>query len=401
MRSRVALVVQVALPILAALLVAPFSVRFEGFWPWDPRVVDLEVYQYTGQVLLQGGDILTARTPRDGLAFIYPPFAALLCVPLVLVTPVLLKVLWLAATAVAVVAVVHRLGLTGWWLSLAATAAVLFVEPVRETLGFGQVNVFLMAMVVLDLVPGPRLPPWRRRLLPPGVLTGLATAIKVTPALFVVYLLLARQWRTARTTLVAVGAATLLGAVFMPRESLAFWQFLLAGDTRTGSTSFLFNQSILAATLRFAGNGMTVYYAGLAVSAVVAFGGAWAAARWHLRGQPLLAVSLCGVATLLASPLSWTHHFVWVVPLAAVVVDRGLPALVRGLSAAFVVWVAAAEFKHLPWGEDVELTYGPAEQLISGVTPILGTALVVIALVEAYRSTNRTAQPRAETIAVQ
>jgi alpha-1,2-mannosyltransferase len=400
MRNRGRLLVQVALPILAALLVAPFSVRFEGFWPWDPRVVDLEVYQYTGHVLLQGGDILTARTPRDGLAFIYPPFAALLCVPLVLVTPVLLKVVWLAATAVAVVAVLHRLGLTGWWLSLAATAAILFVEPVRETLGFGQVNVFLMAIVVLDLVPGPRLLPGRR-LLPAGVLTGLATAIKVTPALFVVYLLLARQWRTARVTLIAAGAATLLGAVLMPTESLAFWQFLLAGDTRTGSTSFLFNQSILAATLRFAGADMTVYYAGLALSAVVAFAGAWAAAQWHGRGHPLFAVSLCGVATLLASPLSWTHHFVWVVPLAAVVVDRGLSALVRGFSAAFVVWVAAAEFKHLPWGEDVELTYGPAEQLLSGVTPILGVVLVVVAMVESRRSTKWTAQPSAETVAVQ
>jgi hypothetical protein len=84
-----------------------------------------------------------------------------------------------------------------------------------------------------------------------------------------------------------------------------------------------------------------------------------------------------------------------------VVVDRGLPALVRGFSAAFVVWVAAAEFKHLPWGEDVELTYGPAEQLLSGVTPILGVVLVVVAMVESRRSTKWTAQPSAETVAVQ
>ena len=391
---------QVALPILAALLVAPFSVRFEGFWPWDPRVVDLEVYQYTGQVLLHGGDILTARTPRDALAFIYPPFAALLCVPLVVVPPVLLKALWLAGTALAVVAVVHRVGVKGWPLSLVATVAVLFIEPIRETLGFGQVNVFLMAMVVLDLVPGPRLLPGRR-LLPAGVLTGLAMAIKVTPALFVVYLLFAREWRTARTIVLTAGAATVLGALLMPRESWVFWQLLLEGDTRTGYTSFLFNQSILAGVLRFARDAPGAHAIGLVLGALVALAGAYAAARWHRRGHLLFAVSLCGVATLLASPLSWTHHFVWVLPLAAAVADRGLPPLLRGFSAAFAVWVAAAVYKQLPWGEAVERSYPFAEQVISAVTPILGVVLVGLALVPPRPSTSRTARPSAETVAVQ
>jgi alpha-1,2-mannosyltransferase len=391
-------------PVLAALVVAPFSVRFEGFWPWDPRVVDLEVYRYAGQVLLDGGDILTARTPRDGLAFIYPPFAALLCVPLVAIPLVALKALWLAATAVALFAVLHRFGLTGWPLSLATTACVFFVEPVRETIGFGQVNVFLMAMVVLDLVPGTRLLDRlrERRVLPAGVLTGIAAAIKLTPALFAVHLLLARQWRTARWVALSAVAATVLGALVLPRESIAFWQVLLGGDTRTGYTSFLFNQSILSAVLRFLGETDSAHRLGLVLSACVALLGAWAAALWHRRGQVLFAVSLCGVATLLASPLSWTHHFVWVVPLAFAVRDRGLPPLVRGLAMAFVLWVSAAVFKQMPWGQGVELTYAFGDKLVAAVTPLLGVALVAVAVVTApRRSTSWTTRPRLETPAVQ
>lgn len=398
-------------PVLAALVVAPFSVRFEGFWPWDPRVVDLEVYQYAGRVLLDGGDILSARTPRDGLAFIYPPFAALLCVPLVAIPPVALKALWLAATAVAVLAVLHRLGLTGWPLSLATTGCVLFVEPVRETIGFGQVNVFLMAMVVLDLVPGPRLlsrvRPLSgrlsgRRMLPVGVLTGIATAIKLTPGLFAVYLLLARQWRSVGWLVLTTGGATLLGALVLPRESLAFWQVLLGGDTRTGYTSFLFNQSILSAVLRFLGETGSAHRLGLLLSVCVALAGAWAAALWHRQGHVLFAVSLCGVATLLASPLSWTHHFVWVVPLAAAVAERRLPAAVRGFSAAFVLWVSAAVFKQMPWGQGVELTYAFGNKVVAAVGPLLGVALVAVALATApRRSTSRTMRPMVETRAVQ
>jgi alpha-1,2-mannosyltransferase len=391
-------------PVLAALVVAPFSVRFEGFWPWDPRVVDLEVYRYTGQVLLEGGDILTARTPRDGLAFIYPPFAALLCVPLVVIPLVALKALWLAATAIVLFAVLYRLGLTGWPLSLVTTGCVFFVEPVRETIGFGQVNVFLMAMVVLDLVPGPRLSGLLvgRRLLPAGVLTGIAAAIKLTPALFAVYLLVARQWRTARWVVLSAGAATLLGLVALPRESIAFWQILLSGDTRTGYTSFLFNQSILSAVLRFLGETGSAHRLGLILSACVALVGAWAAALWHRRGHVLFAVSLCGVATLLASPLSWTHHFVWVVPLAFAIRNRVLPPLVRGLATAFVLWVSAAVFKQMPWGQGVELTYAFGDKLVAAVTPMLGVALVVAAAVTTpRRSTSRTTRPRLETPAVQ
>ena len=77
---------------------------------------------------------------------------------------------WTTAGALALVAVLHRYGLTGWVLSLVSTAAIFFVQPVLQTLAFGQLGIFLVALVALDLAPGPRVLP--RRLLPEGVLTG-------------------------------------------------------------------------------------------------------------------------------------------------------------------------------------------------------------------------------------
>ncbi len=388
---------RIALPIVALLAMLPFAQSYGEFWPWQPNTVDLDVYVYTGHVLLGGGDILTARTPDTALAFIYPPVAALLSVPLVYVPQTLLQLVWTILNGLALLFVLHRAGLRGWPLSLLATACALVVEPVRATVSFGQINIFLMALVVADLVPGRRwLPRFARadradqdgrpasnagRLLPTGVLTGISAAIKVTPALFVVMLLFARRWREARTVVVTAAVITVGTAVVMPRETIGFAKLLLSGDTRTGPAHFLMNQSMLGVVVRLFGLGGWQHYAGLALGAVAGVAGAYVASVWWRRGEPMLAVSLCGLATLLASPLSWTHHYVWVVPLGAtVLVGRHLPRSLRWTGAVFVVWVAAAIFKYvLPWGSDVELSYAPWQQLLSVLGPVLGLALLAVA----------------------
>ena len=153
-------------------------------------MVDLDVYRRAGSVLLAGGDFYDLPGP---LQFLYPPFAAVLAVPLALLPATVVQIGWTAAGAMALVAILHRFGLTGWLLSLAGAAVVYIVEPVVQTLAFGQLGIFLVALVVLDLAPGPRVFP--RRLLPEGVLTAVAAAIKLTPAIFVVYLLVVRKFR--------------------------------------------------------------------------------------------------------------------------------------------------------------------------------------------------------------
>jgi alpha-1,2-mannosyltransferase len=375
------------LPVLVGLYVAATTFGGGRFVPWQPMMVDLDVYRQAGRVLLQGGDFYTLP---GALQFLYPPFAAVLAAPLAVLPAAVVQVGWTVAGVLALLAVLHRFGLRGWVLSLVATATTWFVEPVTETLAFGQVGIFLVALVVLDLVPGPRV--WRRRLLPEGALTALAAAVKLTPAIFVVYLLVVRRARAFVVAVVTGLAVTLASAVVAPQASLGFWGRLARGDTGLGrSIIYYTNQSVMADVVRILGLGSRAAALGLLLSAVVAALGVWAASRWHRRGDVAMAVNLCGIASLLASPVSWLHHFVWVVPLALSLVQhsRGrapdgrplgrLPGWFSALGWLFVGWVVASPFRRLPNGADVELTWTWGQNLVASVTVLLGLALLLAA----------------------
>jgi len=405
MRASLTRVLQFAaaslLPVLVALYVGATTFLGGTSVPWKPIMVDLDVYRLAGSVVLEGGDFynLPGRLP-----FLYPPFAALLAVPLAVLPATVVQVAWTAAGAVSLVAVLYRFGLTGWVLSLVATATVFFVQPVVQTLGFGQLGIFLVALVALDLVPGPRVLP--RRLLPEGVLTGLAAAIKLTPAIFLLYLLLAAK---RRAFLVAAGTAvavTLLSAAIVPRASLDFWGRLAHGDTGLGGSIIYYtNQSVMANIVRVLHLGPSSALLGLAASAVVALLGVWAAVQWHRLGQIGLAVNLCGVAGLLASPVSWLHHFVWVVPLGvslALAGRRGtlpLPRSMLVLGWLFVGWVAAAprgltdDTRRLPNGADLELGWLWFEHAVAAVTAVVGVAFLVVAMFVAVSTARMRPQP--------
>ena len=373
------------LPVLVGLYVAATTFGGGRFVPWRPIMVDLDVYRQAGRVLLQGGDFYTLP---GALQFLYPPFAAVLAVPLALLPTALVQIGWTVAGVLALLAVLHRFGLRGWALSLVGTAATWFVEPVTETLAFGQLGIFLVALVVLDLVPGPHVLP--RRLLPVGTLTALAAAVKLTPAIFVVYLLVVRRTRAFLAAVATGLAVTLASAVVAPRASLGFWGRLAHGDTGLGhSIIYYTNQSVMADVVRILGLGSGAAALGLLLSALVAALGVWAAHRWHRRGDVAMAVNLCGVASLLASPVSWLHHFVWVVPLALTLVEHGrgrapdgrqldrLPAWFLALGWVFVGWVVASPFRRLPNGADVELTWTWGQNLLASVTALLGVGLLV------------------------
>jgi alpha-1,2-mannosyltransferase len=375
------------LPVVTGLWVG--ATEFGGrLVPWTPNMVDLEVYRQAGRTLLAGGDFYALP---GRLQFLYPPLAAVLSVPLALLPTVLVQVGWTVAGVLALLAVLHRLGLHGWVLSLVGSAA-LFLEPVQQTLGFGQLGIFLVALVVLDLVPGPRV--FSRRLLPEGFWTALAACIKLTPALFVVYLLLVRRTRAFVVAVVAGVALTLVAALFAPQQSYEFWTRLAHGNTGLGGSIIYYtNQSVLADVVRAFGLGSAVALLGLAISAVIAALGTWAAVLWHRRGHVDLAVMFGGTATLLASPVSWLHHFVWVVPLAVVLVldllpigrPPRLPQWFGVLGLLFAGWVAVEPFQNLPNSGDVELTWTASQNLLASVTLLLGVAFLVAAVVVALR----------------
>ncbi len=374
-------------PVLVALYVGATTFPGGTALPWRPVMVDLDVYRLAASVLLAGGDFY--QLPGQ-LPFLYPPFAALLAVPLAVLPATPVQVAWTVGGALAVVAVLHRFQLTGWVLSLVATAAVFFVQPVVQTLAYGQLGIVLMALVVLDLVPGPRV--LRRRLLPEGTLTGLAAAIKLTPAIFGLYLLLAGKWRAFAVAMGSAVAVTLASAIVLPDRSADFWGRLVHGDTGLGhSIIYASNQSVMADVVRVLRLAPGSSLLGLAASAVVALVGVWAAVLWHRRGEVGLAVSLCGVAGLLASPVSWLHHFVWVVPLAvSLVLDtsgrpRWLPRSLLIPGWVFIGWVAAAPFGRLPAGGDVELGWSWSQHLFASVTALVGMPFLVMAIIVASR----------------
>ncbi|MFL6063447.1 MAG: glycosyltransferase 87 family protein [Friedmanniella sp.] len=389
------------LPVLVGLYVAATTFGGGRFIPWHPIMVDFDVYRRAGRVLLEGGDFYTLP---GALQFLYPPFAAVLAVPLAVLPTALVQIGWTVAGVLALLAVLHRFGLRGWVLSLVGTAVVWFVEPVTETLAFGQLGIFLVALVVLDLVPGPRV--WRRRLLPEGVLTALASAVKLTPAIFVVYLLVTRRTRAFVVAIVTGFAVTLASAAVAPRASLGFWGRLAHGDTGLGGSIIYYtNQSVMADVVRILGLGSAPAALGLLLSALVAALGVWAAYRWDRHGQVAMAVNLCGVASLLASPVSWLHHFVWVVPLSLSLVQhaRGsgaddqplqrLPGWFLALGWSFVGWVVASPFRRLPNGADVELTWSWSQNLLASLTVLLGLGLLVAACAVPLTGSARTSDP--------
>ena len=403
------LAVEVLPPFVVALLVLPYVIAYGRFWPWQPSTIDLQVYVYAVKDMLAGQDIYLSKTPFWNLYFIYPPVAAVLMWFLAFGPYVLWQVVWTLGLVWAQQSVLRRCGVPrGWRLGLLGVAVVLVVEPIRTTLGYGQVNTLLMALVVADLLPSSPDDAGslrERRLLPQGALIGLAAAIKLTPALFVVFAFLIGRRKQALTSIASFAAFTLLGAIFQFRQTLHFWGGLSGGNTRTASPVYVGNQSLLGVFFRVGGSSRTTALLGLAVAGLVALLATLVAAHWWRRGQRVFAVGLVGLATCLASPLSWTHHYVWILPLAVSVVvpqralrqaqdaalrqahgpwaepveaPSPLPQWARVVAGVWVLWVCAClPLAVLAYGGRRERHYTLLQSFVADLGPLLGVALVV------------------------
>jgi alpha-1,2-mannosyltransferase len=364
-------------PYLVALLILPFVIAYGQLWPWKPSTIDLQVYVYAVNDMLAGKDIFATTTPFWHLYFIYPPIAAVLMTPLAFGPYVMWQLIWTAALVWAQQSVLRRCRAPrGWKLGLIGIAVVLVMEPIRTTLGYGQVNTILMALVVADLLPD-RSDRWKR--FPQGVLTGLAASIKLTPALFVVFDFLIGKKKAAIWGIIGFLGFTAVGAIFLPHQTLTFWTGLSGGDTRTAGPIYAGNQSLLGVFFRLAGGGgVKLTLVGLGVAGIVALIGAVVASYWWRAGQKVFAVAIVGMCTCLASPLSWTHHYVWVLPLAMAVLVERLPRWVRIWGGAWVLWICAClPLAVLPYAGGRERDYDALQQLVANLGPVMGAGLVV------------------------
>jgi alpha-1,2-mannosyltransferase len=305
------------------------------------RQVDFEVYRMGGQHVLGPGLYSSTLTFLGRhLPFTYPPLAALLFWPLSHLTAFAGGLIWDAIDLAALTALIavslaaargRKLVSSDWRTALLLLFPLGFLLfPVRQDLELGQINVLLVLMIVADLTIGVA---WRGRKLPTGVLTGLAAALKLTPLVFVPYLLLTRQWRAARNMATTFVLATGVMFALAPGAS---WQYF-AKDVfevkRVGSTSLVINQTLRAAIGR-AGFSPSHALGDLITGAAVC-GGIALAVRAYRHSSALLGVLVCAGTGLLVSPISWPHHYVWIVPaLVWMVVGTDRPA--RG-----VTWAVA------------------------------------------------------------
>lgn len=309
----------------AAAVVLALVVLYSAY---IPLMNDFEVYYYGGSRVLQTGESGANElyAPRDGLPFTYPPFAALLFAGLALL-PMGTSSLIFSTTALAGAAVVaawlarHYFGLRGWrtsfadWrfrtVALAGTAAILLLGPWRDTFDFGQINIILMGLILADFALYGKDRAGELRW-PAGLLIGIAAGIKLTPLAFGLYFLVRRDFKALGWMAAGFFGSIALAWAVLPNASLTFWTKILPDTGRIGGPAYLDNLSVKGLLLHVGlpDSGLTsalwlVLSLGLAVLAAVVI--TWAVAA----DENFVAVSATAVLMLLISPVSWSHHWVW------------------------------------------------------------------------------------------
>jgi alpha-1,2-mannosyltransferase len=269
------------------------------------------------------------------LKFTYPPFAALVFAVVSLIPWRVLPPLSVAVNIAALLAALwftfgglgYRRGLTRLGATLLAAAAVFWTEPVIRTLYLGQVNLVLMALIIWDLCqPDTRRSGASRWWKGAGV--GVAAGIKLVPLVFIPYLLLTRRFRAAAVACAAFAATVAAGFVAAPADSARWWLGgLFFNGGRTGFVGWDGNQSLRALLTRLAGSVAGAEPVWLAVALVTAVAGLACAAMLDRAGHPLPGLLTCALTGLLISPISWDHHWVWIVPGVAVAAAYAVRAM--------------------------------------------------------------------------
>jgi alpha-1,2-mannosyltransferase len=350
-------------------------------------MADLLVYRAEGAAVAHGRDLYGFTVTRWRLPATYPPFAAVLFVPASWLPVPALKAAFLAGNALllaAFVALSARLASRPLPLPLlcTATAGALWLEPVFQTLLFGQINLAVACLALWDLTR----PPGARA---KGLALGVTAGIKLTPAVFVVYLLLRGRIREAATATAAFGATVALGAVLLPSASADFWTRRLYETGRVGKAWIVDNQSLRGLVARALGDPAPGLAWALPAAAVAVAGLALAArARRDSHG-----ILLTAFTALLSCPISWTHHWVWCVPLLAVLLAEGrtrTAALVALVFTARTMWLVPHEGAldlELPWWQ----------QPLAAAYPLLALGLPLaydgVAGRRPVVSTERTGEP--------
>lgn len=312
---------------LIGVIVYRFSI-YDGNSAFVWRVpLDLKIYWLAGGEVAQGANLYDNAYIGD-LPFTYPPFSGTLFTWLSSLADDPLILLWQGGTALALFTVIMlvlrerglKLSPAMWLLGILLLCCTPANEPVHGTLFFGQINIFLMLLVALDLLP-------RKRALP-GIGIGLAAGMKLTPAYMGLVLLFQKRWWQAIIAILTFAVTVAIGFVTIP-DAAEFWTDAIFKSSRVGEHTNPGAQSIRSVMVRAWGiDGGWVWLAAVVVVFILTCL-ALRTAMKHRNNSAALA--LAGISSCLVSPFSWYHHWVWTVPLAVVVLVSVNQALGRRL----------------------------------------------------------------------
>lgn len=377
---------------------------------------DLDVYRLGGQLWHQGISLYADGSlpfTADGiwLPFTYPPFAAMLFTPLG-ATP-----LNVAGVAVSIVSAACLLYVTviflrmlhvgdagnrlliGLWIS----AAAVWCNPFGMTMSFGQINIILLTLIVVDLFVVGRRPGNPVNVLRGG-LTGLAAAIKLTPLVFLAVFAVGGKWRAVVTGVVTFVLAAVIAVAWLPSDSLTYWTHTVFHTGRIGLPQGAINQNLNAFWLRLFGADNPAAPAAWVLSGIVVTVLA-AAAVWRTgpirafgpdptpRDDVNAVAAACAIALwgLVIAPTTWAHHWVWALPailtcavIAVASRERWTTRLYGALAVLGVPVFAIGPFQLMPARVDAWTWW---QQVVGNAYLLWGLAFLVLLWLKPFRST--------------
>lgn len=354
--------------------------------------IDLDVYRLGGTAFAKGAEIYGQLPPTqigNPLPFTYPPIAAISFGPMswvslaqasIVMTVVSIVALFVSIAVTLRSHAIDRQATLVWGGGLALGLAML-AEPVFSTFNYGQVNLVLMALVLADCLL--ERTPWPR-----GLLIGFVAAFKLTPAVFVLYLLLRKDFRAIVVSGISFAAFTAIGFVLAFGDATKYWTEILPDSNRIGRPAYPSNQSITGFLARLGVEDLRTPLWLLASVLVLAI--TVVAMRRALKAdEPALALCANALAGLLVSPVSWSHHWVWAIPLLltlAVLTYRRRSVLLGGWTVLGALMFHFAPHWRLAPGRYDGLGWPIADQLVASSYVWWGLAtLVLIAVVPLQR----------------
>ena len=304
-----------------------------------------------GRRLLQGKPLYEGSSPASG--FIGPPFQAMFFLPfgaLADASDAAARLAWYALNLVCL-----AVGVAFWWrawrrhasLHSAPWFALLAILlPLQTNFEHQNMNPLLLAAVGVAaycLV----VERWRAA----GVLIGFAAAMKIFPALAILYLAIRRFWIAAAVAVATTAALTALPVAVYGwpgfRQQFADWLRLASGGWPTRGA----NQSLMAAIDRALpwGSASSVHTVSdvpvefaifaLCASALVAVA-LVAAGRTRRGGHIACELAAVTLLSVLLSPVAWDHYWVLLFPAFLLVYDARDGRLL-GPVASVLFWIAA------------------------------------------------------------